>query len=86
MSAPENNPVTRQACRDEHRQYRAYMKVSDLTAFTGIAPNTVYKWVKQGRIKTVEFGSRILIPADEMERLLTEGVPTPNQYRDGDAA
>lgn len=53
---------------------RAY-RVKDACSKLGISPSSFYLLMKSEKIKTIEIGSRRLISANEIERLLNEGSP-----------
>lgn len=40
----------------------------------GVSPATFWKYVKLGQIKTIPFGGRTLVPADEIRRIAAEGL------------
>jgi excisionase family DNA binding protein len=42
----------------------------EIARLTGLAPATVYKWIYTGELKAVRKGRAIIVPADEVERLL----------------
>jgi excisionase family DNA binding protein len=50
------------------------MRLKDFCERMGISRSTFWKYVKAGRINVIRFGGRVLIPAQEVERILAEGV------------
>ena len=40
----------------------------------GVAPSSLWKWIALGKIHSTKIGSRRIISADELQRLLTEGM------------
>lgn len=40
-------------------------------ALLGISSRTGYRWIRSGKIATIKIGNRFLIPASEIERLLS---------------
>ncbi|HXG66629.1 MAG TPA: helix-turn-helix domain-containing protein [Blastocatellia bacterium] len=53
---------------------RAY-GVESAAALLDISAWTIRKWVSEGRIRSVKLGTRRVIPATEIRRLVTEGLP-----------
>jgi excisionase family DNA binding protein len=53
---------------------RAY-SMGEFGHFYGISRDTIKRHVKNGLIKTIRVGGRILIPASELDRIEHEGVP-----------
>ena len=47
----------------------------DLAAAAAIAYPTVIKWLSEGRIKGLRFGTAWRIPIEEYEQILEHGVP-----------
>lgn len=48
---------------------RKFYKVNEVAAMFGVHPNSVWRWIKQGKIKVSLIGGKKLIPAIEIERL-----------------
>ena len=46
-------------------------RVKEFCRRVGISPATFYKYVSLGKIRVVKIGGRTLVPAAEVERLLT---------------
>ncbi|MGC1860304.1 MAG: hypothetical protein WA733_04065 [Methylocystis sp.] len=40
----------------------------------GLGHSTFWKYHRLGKIRTINIGKRVLVPADEVERILREGV------------
>lgn len=49
---------------------RIAYRYSDLAAELGVHRDTVRRWAREGRIRTVTIGGTVLIPATEVERIL----------------
>ena len=49
-------------------------RVEEVAELTGLSLSGVRKMFNDGRIRTIHLGTRRVIPADEMRRILTEGV------------
>jgi excisionase family DNA binding protein len=49
-------------------------RVSDFCEQIGVCKSTFWKLRAAGKIRTIKIGSRVLVPADEVERILKEGV------------
>jgi excisionase family DNA binding protein len=47
--------------------------IKDATAASGLSLSLLYRLKKQGKLRMVRVGGRTLIPADELERLISEG-------------
>lgn len=47
------------------------LTVKQTTADTTLSRNTLYRMIARGELKTVKVGGRRLIPANEVQRLLT---------------
>jgi excisionase family DNA binding protein len=45
-----------------------------VAASFNISYDTFFRAAKSGKIKTIRFGNRILVPADEIERISREGL------------
>lgn len=50
-----------------------YLGVAEAEAQTGVSRWTWRRWAYDGRIASVKLGKRLLIPAAEIERLVTAG-------------
>jgi excisionase family DNA binding protein len=50
-----------------------FMSVSDAQALTGISKWTWRSWAYAGKVASVKLGKRLLIPASEIERLVSQG-------------
>lgn len=46
----------------------------DFAASLGISFDTAYRAAKDGRLKTIRFGKRMLVPAAEADRVAREGL------------
>jgi len=49
---------------------RLAYSVKEFAQATGLKPNHIYLMRAEGKLKTINVGKRILIPADEARRLL----------------
>lgn len=47
---------------------------AEAAAALGIDRSTIYEWLNAQRLRSVKIGGRRLIAADELRRLVTEGV------------
>jgi excisionase family DNA binding protein len=62
MLAPERNKT----------EYE-YITVREFADYVRVDPQTVYRWIREGRIKAVTFGSRMRrIHIDELHRFVGE--------------
>lgn len=53
----------------------------EVAAALGVSPSTIDRAHSQGLIRVVNFGRRRVVPADEVERLLRDGLPSVGAYR-----
>ena len=44
-------------------------RVREVAEILGMAERTVWRWLREGRLKRVKVGGATLIPSDEVERL-----------------
>jgi excisionase family DNA binding protein len=49
-------------------------RVKPFCAKIGISVSSLYKYIEQGKIRVIRIGGRTLIPAEEAQRILREGV------------
>jgi hypothetical protein len=61
--------------RVEQRVQRAGYKLSEFSAALGIDDATAFRWINKGVVRAVLIGGLTIIPAAEMDRLLSEGSP-----------
>lgn len=69
----QRREAQRRASLGANDQCRAY-RIPDFCRLYGLGRSTVYKLVKQGRLRLVKVGSRSLILHEDAEALLREGV------------
>jgi excisionase family DNA binding protein len=50
------------------------MTVQEFSASIGISYDTVWRAAKDGRLKTIRFGKRLLIPIEEVDRIMNGGL------------
>jgi hypothetical protein len=50
----------------------AWMTVADARIEAGVSLQTIYNWIRSGRLKTESFGGRAVIARSEFRRLLRE--------------
>ncbi len=51
----------------------AYLSVAEAEAMTGVSRWTWRRWAYDGKVASVKLGKRLLIPATEISRLVSEG-------------
>ncbi len=49
---------------------RLVYRVREVAEILGMAERTVWRWLREGRLKRVKVGGATLIPSDEVERLI----------------
>ena len=54
---------------------RLCVKVTEAAAMLGISRNFAYQLVNEGKIPSIKFNSRILIPKVALIKMLEEGIP-----------
>ena len=54
-------------------QRRVLYTVEEAARLLGISPSTVYRWAREGELRTVPVGGRMAVPASSLEQLL--GIP-----------
>ena len=50
--------------------------INEAARLLGIRPSTLRVQVKQGRIRIVRIGRRVLVPMESIERVMREGIPS----------
>lgn len=60
-------------------QESTYLAPKDFCAQFGVAPSTTYRWLREGRIRSLRLGRRYLIPREELERIEREGLREPEE-------
>lgn len=48
--------------------------VAEASESVGVSQSALYRSIRQGSIRAVRIGGRVVIPSDELERLLAGGV------------
>ena len=48
--------------------------VAEAADLLGLAPSGLWKWIARGKIRSVKIGSRRIISAHELHRLLSDGL------------
>jgi len=51
-----------------------FRSIAELAEALGMSTASVRGWIRSEKIKSVRFGRRVLIPVEEYERVLREGV------------
>jgi excisionase family DNA binding protein len=52
------------------RERRVLYTVEEAAHLLGISPSTVYRWAREGELRTVQVGGRMVVPASSLEQLL----------------
>ena len=50
------------------------LRIKEAAAALGVAYQTIYRWVYEGRLKTVRLGRAVRIPKSEIKRLASDGL------------
>lgn len=53
--------------KEEAKEREAYT-ITEFAGLVGLHPQTVWKYARQGKLTSVRFGSKILIPASELKK------------------
>ena len=56
---------------------RALKSVDEAAGLLGISPWTVRAWIREGRLRPVRLGRRVLLSEAELERLVSESQAPP---------
>ena len=51
-------------------QERLGYRPREIARLTGLAPATIYKWIEQGDLRASRMGRSLIVPAEEVRRLL----------------
>ena len=63
-----------QLLQKDIQHVRMGYSVTEVADVLGMAPSGLWKWIALGKIRSVKIGSRRIISALELQRLLTEGI------------
>jgi excisionase family DNA binding protein len=55
------------AVREEAKEREAYT-ITEFASLVGLHPQTIWKYVKQGKLASTKLGNKILIPAGELKK------------------
>jgi len=55
------------------RNQPVFTGLKDLAEVVGVNYRTIHRAVKMGKIKTVQFGSLLRVPREEVERIMAKG-------------
>jgi excisionase family DNA binding protein len=58
--------------------------LKEAAAAWGVSYDSLYRLYRAGLFRTIRLGNKVLVPADEIERIQREGAPLPE--RDGGEA
>ena len=50
------------------------LRLEQAGAALGVSPWTLRLWAKQGKLRTVKLGSLRLVPAEELDRIVQQGI------------
>jgi len=59
--------------RDKQENQKEFESIRELAARTDECYRTIHRAVKAGKIKSVRFGASVMIPRQEVERILRRG-------------
>jgi len=63
-----------QLLQKDFQHTRMGYSVTEAADVLGMAPSGLWRWISLGKIRSVKIGSRRIISAHELQRLLTEGL------------
>ncbi|MCA9668096.1 MAG: helix-turn-helix domain-containing protein [Myxococcales bacterium] len=52
---------------------RVAFSLEEVGAMVGVHPRTVRRWAERGVIRMVRLGGRLVVPASELDRVLSQG-------------
>jgi excisionase family DNA binding protein len=58
---------------------RVAFSLAEVSALTGFAVSTLYKWMRTGRLRTRKVGGRRIITSDALAELLVSDDPAPRK-------
>ena len=61
--------------KDNEVLMRVYATIVPAEAMLGLSRNFTYQLVREGKLPSIRFGKRILIPRIALEKMLEKGVP-----------
>ena len=59
--------------RETEKPEKQIHSVRDVSGWIGKCPRTVYRAIKDGKIRVIRFGASLGIPDDEVKRILERG-------------
>jgi excisionase family DNA binding protein len=57
--------------------------VAEAASYLNLSRWTIYSWLSNGKLSRVKLGSRCVIKASDIERLIEEGSKAPGPRRNG---
>ena len=64
-------------------EQRLFIPISDAAYCLGISRSSIYRLIQQGRVRTVKFAGRRLVPKAELDRIALEEVTLVESENDG---
>jgi excisionase family DNA binding protein len=55
-------------------QRRLALSIDEAAAALGLSASSIWKWISLGQLRAVKLGGRTLITAEELDRVLTDGI------------
>jgi excisionase family DNA binding protein len=55
-------------------QRRLALSIDEAAAALGLSASSIWKWISVGELRAVKLGGRTLITAEELDRVLTDGI------------
>ena len=55
-------------------KHRLAVSVNEAAAALGLSASSIWKWISLGQLRAIRIGGRTLITAEELKRVLTNGI------------
>jgi len=60
--------------RSEKEKGRLFLRIDEVAKFFGLSKFTIYKYIRQGRLKAFRLGKYLYVPKSEIEKLYGEKI------------
>jgi len=73
MASPAVTPAADPAHKLTPLNLLLLMSIQELATRISVTTDAVYKWAREGKIKTIKVAGRRLVPIEEVNRIVREG-------------